>query len=217
MPGWIRRVSGRAAEEINTRGPRISPPAAASGSRSIVPRICSAASPILIVVADTDPKPAEDRRIDHGARNAVAAGERGTEILRRCQNHLSIKRIGGVYRLQFDQALAAAIGRARHRPQRGDLGQRAAPRQIGVFGGVHRAIGELRLGIAAEELARVAGDAGGQRRGERADAGNRPDAEHEAGDQDTQPGDAAAQLAAGEADRVAERRGPHNARRAAPN
>jgi hypothetical protein len=48
-PGWISLVSGSAAAAIMTRGPRISPLAAASGSRTIVPRNCSAASPILIV------------------------------------------------------------------------------------------------------------------------------------------------------------------------
>ena len=96
--------------------------------------------------------------------------------------------------------------------------ERAAARQKGVLGGVGRPVGEARLDIAAEQCPRIPGDAGGERSGERADPGNRGDAEDDAGDKDAQPAEAAAQLAARQPKRVEPCGGwRHRARRAAPS
>ena len=64
------RFRRSAAAEIMTRGPKIRPLAAASGSRAIVPRICRTRLADLDPVADLDPEPAEQRRVDDRAENA---------------------------------------------------------------------------------------------------------------------------------------------------
>ncbi len=85
-----------------------------------------------------------------------------------------------------------------------------------MFGRVGLAVGEPRLGIAAQQLARVGLDAGDNRGGERADAGDRAHPEHEAGEKDAQPPDPAAQLAAGEPEAKTGRECAQRARRATP-
>ncbi len=63
------------------------------------------------------------------------------------------------------------------------------------------ALNERKGKIAAEDHLARAGDAVGKARGNRADAGDRQDAERDAGDKNTEAAQAAAQIAPGEAQR----------------
>ena len=75
-------------------------------------------------------------------------------------------------------------------------------RQKRALGRIGRTIGKSRLGVAAEQLAGIQGDPGGDRSGQRTDAGNPTHPQNQAGEKDTQPADAAAQFATRQAQRV---------------
>ena len=88
-------------------------------------------------------------------------------------------------RFELDQTAPIAAWRARHGPHRGDLGHPSAAREEGALIGIGRAVGEPRLGVAAEQIAGIGRDAGDNGGGERADSSNRRYSEHQAGKKDT--------------------------------
>ena len=59
-----------------------------------------------------------------------------------------------------------------------------------MFGCIGRAVGEPRLGVATEQLARVGLDSANDGSGKRTDPGDRGHPEHEAGEKDAQTPDA---------------------------
>src|SRR5205823_12834880 len=65
-----------------------------------------------------------------------------------------------------------------------------------------RTVGQARLGVAAEQVSGIRFYRRGDRRGNRADGGNRGHPEDEAADEDAEAAHAAAQLAPGEPERV---------------
>ena len=85
-----------------------------------------------------------------------------------------------------------------------------------MLGGVGRPQCKSRLHVPAEQVARIGLDAGDNRGGERADAGDRGHPEHEAGQKDAQAADPATHLAVGEAEGINHRYCAQSARHAAP-
>ena len=74
--------------------------------------------------------------------------------------------------------------------------------------GIGETVGELDLGIATEQARRLAGEALLDRGAHRSDGGDGGDTERQAGDENAEPGEAAAELAQREADRKRQPR-PH--------
>ena len=79
---------------------------------------------------------------------------------------------------------------------------RAQESALGVLGFT---LNERKSEVAAEDDAAGAGDAVGEARRDRADAGDRHDAERDAGDEDAEAAQAAAQFAPGKAQREVQR------------
>ena len=118
------------------------------------------------------------------------------------------QRIGLVDRLQFDQRLAGAVDRPRHGAQRRDFRHGAVAFEEGALFRRRLALDQIEGDVAAEDRPALAGDAVGHAAGDRADAGDGGDAERDAGEEDAEAAQAAAQLA----DREARRDGEPGAR-----
>ena len=117
----------------------------------------------------------------------------------------AVDRIEPVHRLELDQHPGAAGG-GRHRAHVGAGRDLAAAFEEAPLGGVGLAVDQHEREIAAEDHLAFAVDAVGEASRERADAGNRHHAERDAGDEDAEAVQAAAQFQQREAQRV-ERRG----------
>ena len=156
----------------------------------------------LEAVADRETEPLGDRGLGDRAVDPVARGERRRQVLRWVEGDVAVERIGGVDRLQLDQRVPGPVGRRRHRPQQRDLGNRAALVEELPLGRVRLAVDQPSRDIAAEQGASVLVDRAADRSAERADRGDRPDPEHQAGEENAKPAHPAAQFTASQAESV---------------
>ena len=154
--------------------------------------------------ADGDPragfqlKPRQQGGVDRRAKGAVALRQRVRKRQRRIERHRAVERVERIDRFDLDQRLTAVCG-ACHRAQGGadrNLalgGEEASLRSSGF------AVDQRERQVAAEDAAALAIEPVGQAGRQRTDAGNRHDAEREAGDEDAKAAHAAAQFAEREA------------------
>ena len=132
------------------------------------------------LVADRKPEPLEERGVRGGTPFAALERECAAKRSAALDRDRAIERIGRVHRLELDEHRRIARRVPRHRPHfAGErkvarLSQRLQHRRLG------RAINAPELEIAAEDGARVDGDALGHHRRDRADRGDDGDAEREA-------------------------------------
>jgi len=68
--------------------------------------------PDLDAVADLEAETDEDRGVDRCTESAAPVLERCGQVLRRGQSNLAVERVGGVDRLELDQAAPIAVERA---------------------------------------------------------------------------------------------------------
>ena len=177
MPRRPRRAGGRSS-------PRAGAPPRRSG-----------------IVADREAEPSRRRPLRHRTkvpprRQRRGSGPAGDE------GNRAIERVGGIDRLQFDQGAPLAAARARHRPQGRGLGQRAARREKRPLLGAGRPQRKPGTDIATEQALRVGADAGLDRGAERADRSDGSDAQHQTGEKDAEPAQAAAQFPASQEQRA---------------
>ena len=149
-------------------------------------------------LAESDPEAIEQSLVGHG----TAAGQRIGERRAAFDTHAIDQRIGAVDRLELDQRAPRAALVAGHAAHGDDVGERGGVRiEIGRHL-VRERLRELhQLDIAAENHARVAGEAGLERLAQGADGGGRRDAEDQAGEEDAEAAHAPAKLAPGDAPR----------------
>ena len=143
-------------------------------------------------------EPGQQGRIGRSAIGSAAERKRGRERLGRIERHRAGERIGGVDRLDLDQRGAAVLG-ARHRAHGG--GQRDAALRVeeGALRRGRLALAEDEGGIAAEDLAARAREPIAEACRHRGDAGDRHDAERDAGDEHIEPAHAGTQFPQSEA------------------
>ena len=151
-------------------------------------------------VADFQIEPGEQRRIDGGAERAVFFRQQRRQRHVGIARHLAEQRIGGIDRFDFDQGHLAAAG-ARHGAHGGGLGHGAVCIQEGALGIARLALNEREGEVAAEDDLAGAGDAVGEARGHRADARDGHHAKRDAGDENPEAAQAAAQFAPGKTQR----------------
>ncbi len=149
-------------------------------------------------VADLQVEPREKRRVDRRAEGAVALGEEigGGEL--RIGLEGADGGIAPIDRLHLHEARAFLAGH-RHGAHGGDDVDPSLGFQEGAFGPCRLALEQGKGHVAAEDPPPLAGDALGKRAGEGGDAGDRGDAERDAGEEDAEALQASAQLAEGEA------------------
>jgi hypothetical protein len=151
-------------------------------------------------IADFEIEPGQQRRIDRGAEGVAVLREHGGQRHFRIGRNCAEQRIGGIDRLDLDQG-GTAVGGARHGPRRGGDGDGAVAVEKGALVAARFALDQRKGQIAAEDQLTGIGDAVGEARRYRADAGDRQHAERDAGNEDAETAHAAAQLAPGEAQR----------------
>ena len=155
-------------------------------------------------VAQCDVEAAQQAPVDHRAPmatlGAVALGERFAEVRRAGHLDAAEEGVEAVDGAQFYQ-YAARIGRraAGHGAHLGDARDLGPGLQEALLLGAGRHVGQAQVHIPAEQNAAVALEAGEHGLRDRADAGDGRDAEGQAGEEDAKALEAAAQLAAGEA------------------
>ena len=174
------------------------PPASLSGSPFRIARSSIVAAPMCHPCAAFDVEPREQRRIDGRTECAVALRQGVGEAACRVERDLAVKRVSAVHRLEFDQR-GLPVGCARHRPHRG--GDRDAAIVIEEFalGRACLARHQRERRVAAENDAALARQPVSEAARERADAGDRGDAERDAGNEHRKAAQAAAHLAQREA------------------
>ena len=155
-------------------------------------------------VAELEAEAAGDRGRGDRARGTAVGRQRAGERLGRCEPDRAVQRVGVVDRLKLDEAAPLAVERTRHGAQLGGLRQGPARCQEPALRLARRAVGEAGADIAAEEGARIGPDPGLDRGAQGADPRDRADPEHQAGEKDAEAADPAAQLAARQAQGVAE-------------
>src|SRR6185437_15237097 len=143
--------------------------------------------------------------LDDAAGCAVAPRQRAREVAAAGERHAAIEGIGGIDRLQLDEAARLAVGPDGHgahldRVGAGGGDRREARRDLRR----DRPLAAPELDIAAEHRLRVLAEPGEDGGSEGADGGDRRYPQHQAGEEDAKPFEPAAQLAAGEAERSAE-------------
>ena len=143
-------------------------------------------------------EPRHQGRIDGRAESAIAWFQRTVERHAGIEGHLAVQGIGAIDCLEFDEG-PAPIGGARHRPHRGAGRDLAAAFQKAAFKGIGLAVDQQERKIAAENDAALPLDSIGEAARERADAGDRHDAERDAGDENAKAVQAAAKFAEREA------------------
>ena len=148
------------------------------------------------IVTDPQPKPLGKVGGDRDLRARRARRERAGPKPER-----PVERVGGIDPLQFDQHAFGAVEPRRHRAHPADVRDAAFGRERGEFGGRRGALAHLDLDVAAEDRLALLGEAGHDRARQRADSRQRGDAEEQADGEQPQPGQAAAQIAQGEAER----------------
>ena len=166
-----------------------------SGSRSSTAETRYWVSPICTQLAQFDLQAAQQVAVDHRAPDAVLSGKGTAKIAGRRQLDGAVERIEIVDGLQFDQHPARVrvetAGHGAHFRGDGDIGALAEP---GLLFRAGRHMGEAQVHVAAQQDAPVALQALQHRFRNRADAGNGGDAEGEAGEEDAESLEAAAQL-----------------------
>ncbi len=150
-------------------------------------------------VAGLEAEPVHESGRHHGAELPRALGERVGEVSGGREADRAVERICLVDRLDLDEAAARAISRARHAAKLRHVRDLARRIEICAFLGARRAVDERELDVAAQQRARVGGEARLHRGPERAHAGDDGDAQSEAQDEDAEAAHAAPQLAHGEA------------------
>ncbi len=122
----------------------------------------------------------------------------------------AVERVGGVDGLDLHQGAVGLRTGVRDREQRAKVDDFRDLRRVrihpGALGGVGEAVGELDLGVAAKEGCGLPGEPVVDRRAHRADRGNGRDPEGEAGEEDAEAREPAAEFAQAEAEG---RRQPH--------
>ena len=156
-------------------------------------------------VAGGEPQPVDQHPVGHQPRQPVADGERRGQGAAAGELHLSVERIGVVDRLHLHQralGLRARPWHRRHGAEVDDLRYRERVRRHeGALGFVGEAVGELDLGVAAEQRRGLVREARLDRGAHRAHRRDRRHPERQAGDEDAEAGEPAAQLAQGQAGR----------------
>ncbi len=201
LPGPTRPVAGRAPASSISRGPSSKPEASRSGSRAIRP--VSRASRVPTAIGSPTLRPSRRRApVGEHAPAAVAFGEEGVRIAAAGDLERADQGIGAVDGLHLGEGLVAARRisgpwRGRSRPTRSGRACRSPPvRPAGAAGGRGSSRGRRRAAPgSADRGCRSAP-------GERADPGDRGDAEGDAGDEDAEAAGAGAQ-SAGEQERRA--------------
>ena len=145
-----------------------------------------------------DVEPCHQRRIGGCAEYAVVFDERGGQWPCRIELRRAIERIGAIDRFHLDKCCLAVVA-ARHGAQRCRRRHRAVVLQEGKLVGLGLALDQREGEIAAEDRLALLRQPVGQARRERADAGDRHHAERDAGDEDVEAGEPAAQFAQGKA------------------
>ncbi len=151
-------------------------------------------------VADFETQLVQHRLVDQRAPAAVLPVEAGVQRLLRLQADAAVERVGGIDALQFDQRASAlareAVGRACHRAQIGGLGQPGGVvAQVGELLVRRRLVDQPDLHLPAQKRATVVVQALQHRLRQRAHAGDRGDAEQQAGEEDLEALQPAAQFA----------------------
>ena len=137
---------------------------------------------------------------------AVALGQQIRHRQLRIERQFAEHRIGAIDRLDLDQSQPAVAG-ARHRAQRRRDRELSARAQKGDFVRLGFALDQGERDVAAEQRAALARQSLAEAGGDRADAGDRHHAERDAGDEDVEAAQAAAQFAQGKAQRQRRARG----------
>ncbi len=151
-------------------------------------------------IAELQVEPGQQRLIGRNAECAIAFGQQIGDRHIRLERELAEHRVGAVDRLDLDQR-QAAIGRARHAAQRGDRRDLAARTKEIDFLGLGFALEQRKSDVTTEQRAALARQSVAKTCGHRTDAGNRHDAERDAGDEDIEAAQAATQFAHGVAQR----------------
>ena len=154
-------------------------------------------------VAKRQPEADEEIAFRHRAEGAHRRGKGGLERHRRGQDHFPEQGIGPIDGLDFHQRRPARLfpHRVRHRPHPGDGGNGAVCRQIVELGVGRRAVHEPEIDVAAKQGPGVPRDPFLDRRRERTDGGDGPDAERQAGEHHLEAPEPSAQLAARQSQR----------------
>ncbi len=141
-----------------------------------------------------------ERLLRHEPGQAVLRRQGVGEAAAGGEPDAAVERVEAVDGLDLHEAARrlAAVGRG-HGDQRAEVDDLRDRGGVGVHPGallrVGEAVGELDLGVAAEERRRLPGEAVLDGGADRADGGDRGDAERQAGEEDAKAGEAAAQLA----------------------
>ena len=141
------------------------------------------------------PQAVQHLRIGHGAPDAVALSQRGSERLGRQELHRARQGIGAVDRLHLDELARGSVGRAGHGPERVHRADAARRGKGLLLLRTRRAIEKADLDIPTQELAGIARQAGAHCLRHGADAGDQGGAEGETEKEQAESRDAAAQLA----------------------
>ena len=163
-------------------------------------------------VADGEAETDEERLVDDRAVGAVPEGEEVRGGALRLGQKLADGRIVAVDGLQLDEA-RALFARHRHRPHRGDDRDAAAGVEEGALGGGRLAVDQREGHVAAEDFAALPPEPLGEGARDRGDAGDGGDTERDAGEEDAEAGNAAAQFAQGEPKHEGQPSGRRTARR----
>ena len=156
-------------------------------------------------VAALEPEAVDEDALGHQPRQPVAGGERRRQAPAAGELDPPVERIGPVDRLDLHQRalrLAAPIGEGRHGAEIDETrylgGLLRHPVPLGLVG---EAIGELDLRITAEDRSGLPAQTLLDRHPHAADRGDRGHPEREAGKEDAEPRQPAAQFAQGQAQR----------------
>ena len=199
-PGARSPLAARSAWRTITRGPKLTPPAMASGSatsasarrKSAVPSRTRApgASPSRSTSTFSATSPGRPSCGASAVGEAAAAGEpdAGRRAGRAPSTALTCTRCASARRRPAGTAMSERKSTISETAVAWASIQARSAR-------VGEAVGELDLGVAAEERRRLAGEAVLDGGAHRADRGDRRHPEREAGEKDAEPGEPAAQLA----------------------
>ena len=151
--------------------------------------------------AEAEAEAAEQVRVGNRPPGAVPPLEQPAEGPPWFGPHLADQRIGAVNGLQFDHRPSLPYSRrAGHGAHLDDPGDGLRPgRQVGELFRGRRAVQEPEIDIAAEQPRPVGLEPGDDCLAEAADGGDGADAERDAGEEDPEPAEAMAQLAARQA------------------
>ena len=158
-------------------------------------------------IAHLEVEPGQERVIHHASEDAVAFGEEIRDRALRLRQQFAHHRVGGVDGLELDKPRALVPG-LRHRAHGGDRRDRAPLAQEGALPLAGLAMNDGERHVGAQNLSAFTGQTLGQRARDRRDAGDRRHAERDAGEEDAEPFEAAAQLARREPQEQREGSGP---------